>query len=795
MVGLNCLLTNSSARLVAKAMRNLSDIMIADNQNAKVTVKGLYKELKDAGIDIDLQSAAFIYGTEFFNDIQMYTNFQTEDEIRAFATVIPSVNKETKDALISAGYGKTLSNGKTILDWTKLMGKSEDEIKQEIKDKGLPNEDEVFDSLQKEWKQIISNAILKSNKKLIQVANPTDIQRKQRSAIDKIAEMYAMGINTQFGDAYKGAIRKYLGISDAREEAMNAIDEIAKQARELGKYGLSADNDIEQNMQKDINNLIAAARYADMNTFNKIIKGVSTAFDFATLRLLNNPGNLIENWLSGKGQSISDSSQYEKAPLFVRRAAKSKRSEIIKSGAADYGTEHNMFLGERNNVDHLREILASKIESEKGQKILNTAYNFVTGIWGLNAMDSRFKLQATWQRFIDSTTRLYMDKTGSTQKEADKWLNEQVTGESYEKAQEKAKEIIADLKSKGYKIEMSQNQINLLTADVIKAQILNNSIITKEQLETAFSVAYNAAGRSMGHVPNNYFSVMLSALKLDMHNAIKKAVKENNQNELAFYSLADILVNKMAMRFLGGGSNWIVLQLEKTGVGVIGGTIGLFKYRDVSSKLKHLSDYENSELKDILYKNQKNNDRIYRGMNFGLMNASALLLAFVAWGALSGDDKKKYVTYVEKNKWINKYVNKLLPAWLAMYNAYQMDKYKNKALDDKQYLSSYFWQNLLGQKSGEEDKVKRMAEKVYHVMNDKTASQQKKEEAMGQAGQFFGSYFNVDVIPMGKFYKDAVDIYEQSNTLISNKPKAPRGFLEGYENNTILRSSYEKNAK
>jgi hypothetical protein len=195
------------------------------------------------------------------------------------------------------------------------------------------------------------------------------------------------------------------------------------------------------------------------------------------------------------------------------------------------------------------------------------------------------------------------------------------------------------------------------------------------------------------------------------------------------------------------------------------------------------------------YQNQKNNDRLYRGINFGLMNASVLLLAFVAWGALSGDDKKKYVRYVEKNKWINKYVNKLLPAWLAMYNAYQMDKYKNKALDDKQYLSSYFWQNLLGQKSGEDEKVKRMAEKVYHVMNDKTASKKEKEEAMGQAGQFFGSYFNVDVIPMGKFYKDAVDIYEQSNTRISNKPKAPRGFLEGYENNTILRSSYEKNAK
>jgi hypothetical protein len=793
---LDCLLTNNSAKLVAKAMRSLSDIIIADDPNAKVTIKDLHKELKDAGIDIDLQSTAFIYSTEFFNDIQKYHNFENEEAIKAYATKIPNVTKETKDALIAAGYGKTLSNGKTILDWTKLMGKSEDEIKQEIKDKGIPNEGEVFNSLQKEWKQIISNAIMKSENKLNDIAKPKDIQRNQKSALDKLSELYSMGVNNQFGDTYKSALRKYLGVSEIKEDAMNAIDNIAKQARELGKFGLSADNDIEQNMQKEINSLIASAQYADMTTLNKIVHGLSTAIDFGTLRLLNNPANVTENYTSGKGQEISDASQYTKAPEFVKRASKSKAKDIIVNGASDYGTEHNMFLGERNNVDHVREVLANRVESERGKRLLNTAYNMATGIWGLNAMDSRFKLQSTWQRFFDATSKLYMSKTGATQKEADKWLNEQVTGEKYEQAKQKSKEIISYMQSKGYKIDMSQEKIDLLTADVIKAQILNNSPITKDQLEVAFKAAYHSAGRSMAHVPNNYLSTGLSAIKMQVHQGIKKALKDNNQSKLTSLMLADMAVNKLGLRFIGGGTNWVVLQLEKTGAGaVVGVTLGLRDYSQDYKKLKHLSDYKNAELKDVIQNTQKNNDRFFRGVNYGLANLAVLGLGMSVWSKLSEDDKKKYVHTVEKNPYINKYVNKLLPTYLAAYNAYLMDKYKNEKINDKEYLSSYFWQNLLNQKTGDNNDLIAVSRKTYDILNDHKAKDEKKEEALGQLGEVFGKYFNVDIIPMGKWYKDAIDAYKQANEPLSKTHTRPKGFLQGYENNTILRSAYEKNGK
>lgn len=879
MFGLNCLLTNNSAKLIAKAMRNLSDIKLSENPDAKITVKDLYKELKDADVDIDLQSAAFIYGTEFFKDMQDYKNFETEEDLREYASKIAPTPKDVKEALMKAGYEKQLKNGKKILDWTKLMGKSEEEIKSEIRDKGLGNEDAIFKALENDWKQIVSNALIKAvsseaarikqikasiadlqnkinhideylNKppkeqklesaeieslkkvredlkeqlnervkqetaaekeyqkqldkeqaqidkdarKINRIANPPVINRTQRTALEKLAELYSMGLNTQFGDTYKKAIRQSIGMSEARQKAVEQIDEIAKMSRAIGQFGLSADNDLTQNLQKKVNAIIADARYADMNGLNKILHGLSTAFDFSTLRLLNNLGNLTENYISGKGQQKVDEMTYGKVPDFVSKAAKAKREEIIKNGAADFGTEHNMFLGERNSVDHVREILESKASTDKGKKLVNSAFNYATGIWGLNATDSMFKLQSTWQHFMDGMEKLYMSKTGTSQKEADKWMNEQINGENYEQAKKKSEDVINSLQAQGYKIEMSQSQKDLLTADIIKAQIVNNTLFSKEQVESVWKAAYKSAGENMGHIANNPISMMLGAAKMKIHHALKDAEKKGDQNKMTVLMVTDILLNKMMYRFVGGGSNWIVLQLDKTGAGVVKAAAMKFNYDKEHKDVRHLSQLSNSDIQETLQGIHKTADTYMRGKSYGIANLAVLGLAAATFNYLTDDQKKKYVHFVENNQYINRYVNKLMPVYLAAYQAHLMDTYKNPKTDKKEYTKSLLLQNVLGQKTGNERNLYTISQDVYKTMNNPKATPKQKEEAMGKLGRELGQYFNLDILP-DKAIKDMVDIYEQANTPPNRQRDYPRGFWHGYLTNTLLASPYEKNVK
>lgn len=105
--------------------------------------------------------------------------------------------------------------------------------------------------------------------------------------------------------------------------------------------------------------------------------------------------------------------------------------------------------------------------------------------------------------------------------------------------------------------------------------------------------------------------------------------------------------------FVGGGSNWIVLTLEKTGAGVVMG-LGS-KYYNKTDKLDLTTEEGVNQMENKLYQDMKATDKILRGVIGGLTSA---LVAGIVAGAMGTDEYKRWR---QRNKWAAKYSDIVTP--------------------------------------------------------------------------------------------------------------------------------------
>lgn len=774
--GLNCLVKNIGAiRAIGTAMRSMSDTMIQSDPNVKITAKDLHAKLKKAGVDIDLESAASIYADTFASDINNFSNFETEVELANYSKIYPPVSAEVKKALMDAGYKKTDKNGNEILDWTKLMRKTEDEIKQEIKGQNLPNQYEVFNSLQGEYKQIVSTAIIKAKNDLSKRNTP--ITARQKNAIDKIADLQVRGLFSDFKDDYNNAMSNAIGADSDQIDAMNEIDNIGKTARMLEASGVGTNNYLGQVLQDQVNKIVSKARYKDASWGYKIVKALSNIVEMANLAILNNLGNRGQNFLSGKVGRINSGLSYGMSPKEIDELASSAKRDVIRNGGVDFGDVNNMFNGDRTTSEKVREWI-NKLVSKDGQ---NTAVNWwyaqIMGTAALNGIDNFNKVKNTWVRFISGMEDILVSK-GMTKEEASKKLHEEIFGQKWVDARNKAEKIMLGMQQAGSNIKINKESIDRFGADVVKAELINNKIFTEDELNAAWEAGYKSTGLEMGHVANNPLSASLQKLKQNYTDSINKALVEKKYSKAAFEVLKDMFISKIGMRFAGGGTNWIVLKVEKGGLGLFTGLLGRAANHSSYRDRRSLSQMTNTEIEENIYNRQRVNDRLVRGLT-GLTTNTALIL--IASSALGGEEDKerkiRLMAWLKSNKWVNKYVNNWLPFYLSGYLAWQQQKSQGgisemanpyKSSPARSYVSNLVNKNDdFGLFTG-----------LVKSSSIFSSNEEKKNQGWGELGKTFGNFFNFNPLP----YKVPKDVFTITKGLLGplESYARPTSFKEGY---------------
>lgn len=774
--GLRCLIEDAKViNRIKASFNNIANIMIANNPAGKVTAKEIYNQLKSAGVDIDLESVAAIYSDAFASSIGIHSNYETDAELLAYKQHTQPLNAGARNALIKAGFGKTQKNGKQILDWVKLMRKSEDEIRDEVAQAitdSFPSDtpgqtvinevDAAMAALKGSWKQILSNAVIKGQNDLKHRNEPITVN--QKNAIDKISDLYAEGLFAEFKDDYATAIRKAVGVNNTNLKAMAKLDALGKTANLLANSPYGTKNSVGEQLEQEVNDVIAQARYEDAPFAYKAIKTISSLIEFVLLKTLNNPFNRTQNYLSGVTGRFNTRTGYGANDPELKDYAFAVKRDIIRNGGRDFGDINNMFTGNRSAVDRFRKQIVSLLSDTPSRRtrVGNWVFNQVMGTASLNAVDSYNKVLNTWARFASGMEDILVSK-GIKREDAQQQIHEALYGENkWAEAYVKAEKVIDNVNKNGGNITKNDSTIKRFAGDIVKAEIVERGLLTDGEMTAAFNAGYRSAGREMGHVPNNYISKRMNNFKQQITQDIDKAVKAKNYSGAASLILEEMFLSKIVGRFVSGGTNWVFLKLEKGGMGIVRAEWAAKRYKTSFLARKTLSQYTAKEIEDHLYNMQKTNDSFRRGAVGAIANTVLLVAAMYVVKGQGEDEeekmKKRLAAYLKDHYVVQKMIDGFLPWYLSAYIAkMKQDVVGYDQLDSKykkqpavEYVLKFINQNqdftFIGQ-----------AMKGMQITKDDAQKQKKGWEV---AGGMLGNYFDLNPFPTKMGY-DIMKIHDE----------------------------------
>lgn len=817
---LDCILNKNQIEPVKEAMRDIADLVLSAKQNTnreiKVTADEIFKEFKKYEVDVDLKSIAYLYRDVFASHIDNNSsNFQTEEELSKYENAVSSLSDNVKKALINGGFYKTNRNGDKVLDWYKIMNPisllnsknnsgNEVDISQQKKavyDKikefvtGEVNNDdsitdkqstinervsEIQDQLKNEWAQIISNAI---SKKAIGLnkANEKPKTSSQSSAINRLGKMVALGL-TESDNEYNEAMRKVLGISPKSQSVLSELDELGRISFELINSEYGDNNELGVELERQANILISRARHYESNVLYKLATVFRSLVDLGNLSILNNPANRGENWLSSKKELAMMQKVYGMTPKEIKELGSQIKKDISRRGGADFGGVTNQFFGDRQTQDIIREAISKYIKDPFNKRAFNRMFNFIFGTTALNGNDSATKAQLTWIKFISGLEDILLSKDPSmTKKEVRDKLNEQLFGKKWEEYKSKAREFMNHIDPEGKHLTINEQTVTRFAADIAKAELIGAREIDLDlsEVDSAYRAAYTSAGRGIGHVPNNITSRYLQNLKREQAEKINKLLKHKEYSKAGVEMIIDAVVSRGIFRMIGGGMNWGILKLQTGGLGIIGGAYGYKVDAKSFKNKKTLSELTPKEIQDTIETTQKVNDRLARG-TFGAVSNTALML--VVLGALKygmGDDdeeKKKWKAmskYLNEHRFVNRYLNKFLPLYIATYFNHKLQQAQPKGY--AQMPNSYAYNPALSQYKqlffyNDEtniDKIvsttinaafKEPIKKDVTLYGEAKAKEIQNKNNFGKLSESISNLLNIDPLPY-RAVSDMVDIY------------------------------------
>jgi len=703
-------------------------------------------------------------------------------ELNAAGLLTPIPKLFTKNALIEKGYGKEINvktkNGiekRTILDWKKLAGEegSVDKIKEKVesvlKDRGYT--DTEISQMQQEFideYNDLRQSIVEKSLNEINARNKEATTPEQKSAVRKLVEMYNYGLFDKDPNAYEFALAKTVGLKGLSLENFTKVKELGDvmsnlfnsnfEGKPLNETQLrSAIQVIEEKMRVILN----SEAMKQGGTAFKLSEIVKEYMDASQRMMLNTVKQGIENPISGLLERFYSSIGYagtlpEQLNAQQRKMARDIYKEMVLQKGMGYGNVGNAFISKGSLDAHIHNMS----DSELVQGIMSIAM----GKTILDAVDSAYKAKITQQKFTYNLIKILTQdrmvngklEKGMTKEEAKRYVAEKISGQSFEDAKKTAKNIIEKINTQaGKKIfNDSPEFVNRLATDIVNAALINGEKITEEMVTAAYNAAYRAAGRGLGHVANNPISEQINTGSGKLESRIADAIKQKKFAKATYLNLYSIFYRNIANPFIGGGTNWIVLKAEKTGLGLLSGLISM--YKDRGSKMDLMTDTGMKELEDVMFNSMKTKDKFIRGAVGGAVTA----LAFMLIKATGADDE--YEKWIKKNQWAKKYLTILTPEiMLAMLAAREKGAYTK-------YLESSFNKNEAFDKG-------KMAIKAASYL---TAGE--KEKAAGQAGQLVGASIG-NPIPW-RLVRDGQQLWvgATGGEPYAVNPSKPTTFMEGY---------------
>ena len=622
----------------------------------------------------------------------------------------PTPRMFIENALIEQGFGREINvrtkdgvEKRMVLDWKKLAGEegSVDNIRERVesalRDKGYSEEQilRMKDAFVEEYNNLAASIAEKALNE-INAKNKEGVTIEQKSAVRKLVEMYNYGLFDKDPVEYEIALAKTLGVTGLGVDAVRKMAELGQTMSNLFNSNFEGQPLNESTLRTAIQVIEEQARVIlNMEALkggNWFFKGTELTrmyMDVAQRMMLNTFKQGLENPISGLLERFYSSVAYAgKIPETLnaqqRKLARDIYKEIVLQKGLGYGNVGNAFITTGNIDAYVHKLPDSALV----QGIMSVAM----GKTILDAVDSSYKAKITQQKFtynlikILTKDRVINGKTvkGMSLDEAKKYVAEKISGQSFEKAKQTAKEIIDRVnKDAGRKIFNDSPQfVNRLANDIVNAALINGEAITEEMVTAAYNAAYRAAGRGLGHVSNNYLTSGVNYMTGKIETQRKKAIEEKRFTDAAFLNIYSMLFRNVLNPFVGGGTNWIVLKAEKTGLGLISGFIN--KVRN-SSKIDMTSETGMKELEDAMYDDMKANDKFTRGAIGGMVTALAFLLIK---GTAAEDEYEKWI---KKNPWAKKYINVFTPELvLLMIAANATEKDYKKYLENTLNLGDQF---------------------------------------------------------------------------------------------------------
>lgn len=760
-------LENIQSKLRSKTYDATIGIPIAIIDTGISTIKLAIKagvKIADA-IELGIEKIKELYGKEW----------NKEDEFRKDVTAgfgkIKSNTDIIKEALIEKGFSTEITikgRNKIILDWKKLVGeagtveKIKENVESVLKNKGKSDKEisEISKELIDEYVDLRYSVIEKAQNELAK-RNKETISADQKSAAKKLAELYTYGLFEEKAPEFEITLNKALG-AKVSEAGYNEAKVIAKGLETIYTASFNGIklNDVSakaaiEKLEDRLRILLFRESKAQGNNNLKLANIVRNYFEIQQTMLLNNLKQAFENPLSGLQQEAIDKitsiTSGENTKLLAgqrRKLMKDVYKDMMLNGGIGYGKVESAFVNRQHIDDYVNKL--------SDNKLYHGIASVVTGKATLNTMDAMFKASITEKKFAGNLIKILTHETNPNRmgkEDALKFVSEKLTGQTFKDAQVTAKQIIEKINTDAGSelISLNPHQVDRFANDIVKAALEMGGKINTEQITAAYNAAYKAAGLGLGHTANNIVSSMITGYSAKVEGDITQAIKNKEWDRAAMLTYKSVLFRNVLNPFVGGGTNWLVLKLEKTGLGLFTGLaykIGSKGAIDVNSELGM------KRLEERLYNQATVKDNFMRGIVGG---ATSLLTYGAFMGVANLDEYRKWRG---NNRWAARYLDTITPEYLLAHMAINDKKIER-------YVSSSFNKNDAFDASNKVIKAG-----VYAVKGDR-------QKAWGALGEAIGSKINAP-LPW-RLVKDGQVIYQG---IIGQDPyhgdyKPSEGFMSG----------------
>lgn len=702
----------------------------------------------------------------------------TEGFGRDINVTVNEKDADGKDVLDANGNPKKIKEVRSIIDWRKLAGEegSVDKIQQRVEaymerigytDAEIIRMQEAF---VEEYHDLRASIIEKSLNELERRNTenpPVDVKTSAR----RLAELYNMGLFDKQADTYDYLMNNALGLNGLSQEIFFQAKVLAKGLSDLFKSTDSKGNAISQSalkhgemvLNKEIESLLSKLAWNESNAGFKAATLVKEYIGMAQRSMLVSLPQAIENTSSGyiarafsKIGYMFDGLTTSALNKHHNMLAKAIFKDINSNAGIDFGGVNNPFIAKSRTMEVINKFSDSQL--------YHTATSAILGRTFLEAADSMHKVALTEKFFVHNLIKILRIK-GMKREEALQFVSEKLTGQSFEQAKVEARGLIEKVNAEAKKqiIPTNEQSVIRLANDLVKEGLIGGNAFNLKEVEASFKAAYESAGFELGHEVNNLLSMGVSKVSSEIQNKVNQAIKNKDWNSASLYTAMQVGWTNIINPFVGGGTNWAFLALQKTGIPTFGTLYFNIKAgRSKAGRIDLETDEGMKNLSQALKYQQvaKNaNNRLWVG-------TVTSLLAYGLFKGTGADDTLD--KWLKKNKWAERYTKKIAPPVVQYILAE-----KNKKVGE-------FMTGMLNIKAPAFDEQNKAYNAVKSKFGDKSSTPTGILKADGAIGDFLGSRISLPIVPY-RIASDIENVYRGMNGLDLRRPDfKTSGYMNGF---------------